>query len=61
MTGLALTRNGRTLSGVTAFSSIMAAIPEDLPIILATLIDQGQSDVQTEIRRANEVFGAVAA
>jgi hypothetical protein len=46
-------------NAVMAFGSIMATIPEDVPIILETLIDQGQSDVQTEIHRANEVFGAV--
>lgn len=48
-------------NAVMAFRSIMAAIPEDVPIILETLIDQGQSDIQTEIHRVNEVFGAVAA
>lgn len=47
-------------NAVAAFSSIMAEIPEDVPIILEALIDQGQSDIQTEIQRANEVFGAVA-
>lgn len=47
-------------NAVMAFSTLMAAIPEEVPIILETLIDQGQSDVQTELRRANEVFGAVA-
>lgn len=47
-------------NAVMAFSTIMAAIPEDVPIILETLIDQGQSDVQTEVRRANEVFCPVA-
>ena len=46
-------------NAVMAFSSIMAAIPEEVPIILETMIDQGQSDVQTEIHRANEVFGAI--
>jgi hypothetical protein len=48
-------------NAVLAFGAIMAAIPEEVPIILETLIDHGQSDVQTEIRRAHEVFGAVAA
>ena len=47
-------------NAVMAFSSIMAAIPENIPIILETLIDQGQSDVEREIRRANEVFCPVA-
>lgn len=47
-------------NAVMAFSTIMGAIPEDVPIILETLIDQGQSDVQTEVRRVNEVFCSVA-
>ena len=48
-------------NAVMAFGSVMAAISEDVPIILEALIDQGQSDVQTEIHRANEVFGVVTA
>lgn len=47
-------------NAVMAFSTIMAAIPEDVPIILESLIDQGQSDVQTEVRRAKEVFCLVS-
>ena len=47
-------------NAIMAFSGIMASVPEEVPIILETLIDQQQSDVQTEIHRANEVFGAVA-
>lgn len=46
-------------NAVLAFSSVMSAIDFDVPIILESLIDQGQSDVQTEIARANEVFVAV--
>ncbi|HEY3740576.1 MAG TPA: hypothetical protein VGL53_12065 [Bryobacteraceae bacterium] len=49
-----------SMNAVMAFSAIMAAVPEDIPIILETLIDQGQSDVQTEVRRANEVFCSAA-
>lgn len=48
-------------NAVMAFGSVMAAISEEVPIILEALIDQGQSDVQTEIHRANEVFGVVTA
>jgi hypothetical protein len=47
-------------NAVMAFSTIMAAIPENVPIILETLIDQGQSDVQTEVRRVNEILCSVA-
>lgn len=46
-------------NAVMAFSAVMTGVPEDIPIILETLIDQGQSDVPTQIRRANEVFGAL--
>ena len=45
---------------VSAFSTVMSSIPEDIPIILESLIDEGQSDVETEIQRANEVFAFVA-
>ena len=48
-------------NAIMAFSGIMGSIPEEVPIILETLIDEQQSDIQTEIQRANEVFGAVAA
>jgi hypothetical protein len=47
-------------NAVIAFSTVMAAIPENVPIILEALIDQGQSDIQTEVRRAREVFYPVA-
>ena len=35
-------------------------IPEDVPVILEPLIDEGQSDVGAELARARAVFGAVA-
>jgi hypothetical protein len=46
-------------NAVAAFTPIMAGIPEEIPIVLEPLIDQGQSDVETELRRAIEVNGAV--
>jgi hypothetical protein len=49
-----------SINAVMAFSTVMGAIPEDVPIILETLIDQGQSDIQTEVRRAIEVCCSVA-
>lgn len=48
-------------NAVTAFSSVMSRVPEQVPIVLETLIDQGQSSVSAELERAKEVFGAVAA
>lgn len=48
-------------NAVMAFSSVAALIPEDVPIVLEPLIDQGQSDIENEIRRAHEVFTLVAA
>ena len=48
-------------NAIMAFSGMMGSIPEEVPIILETLIDEQESDIQTEIQRANEVFGAVAA
>ena len=50
-----------SLNAVMAFSAIAASIPEEVPIILEPLIDQGQSDVQTELRRAYDTFASVAA
>ena len=47
-------------NAVNAFGTVMSSIPEEIPIILESLIDQGQSDVETEIQRANEVFAFVA-
>jgi len=37
---------------ISAFRSVAALIPEHIPVILETLIDQGQSDIPTEIDRA---------
>lgn len=50
-----------SINAVNAFAVIMASISEDIPIILEPLIDQGQSDVETELRRANEASAGVAA
>src|SRR5260370_1424941 len=38
-----------SFNAVIAFSTICASIPEEVPIILEPLIDQGQSDVETEL------------
>lgn len=43
-------------NAVNAFSRVLSSIPDTVPIILETLIDQGQSDMATELRRANDVF-----
>ena len=50
-----------SLNAVSAFNSVAAAIPEEIPIILEPLIDQGQSDIETEIRRAHEALALVTA
>ena len=44
---------------VEATRKIANLIPEDVPIVLETLIDQGQSTIQTEIRRAREALTPV--
>ena len=41
-------------NAVRAFQCVARYIPESTPIILETLIDSGQSDIQTEITRARE-------
>ena len=46
---------------VMAFSPVVALIPEDVPIILEPLIDEGQSDIETEIQRVLDTFALVMA
>ena len=41
---------------VLAFRAITASIPESIPIILEPLIDQGQSNIETELQRARDAF-----
>lgn len=36
---------------VSSFSSVLSSVPERVPIVLEPLIDLGQSDVETELRR----------
>lgn len=48
-----------SINAVVAFSSIMSEIPSEIPIILETLIDHGQSTIEAELQRANEIFEAV--
>jgi hypothetical protein len=43
-------------NAVRAFQSVAMYIPESMPVILETLIDSGQSDIQTEIARAREAL-----
>ncbi len=40
-----------SVNAISAFQSVATLIPETIPIILETLIDQGQSDILTEIER----------
>ena len=41
---------------VEAFQSIAGSIPENIPVILESLIDRGQSDIATEIRQARRAL-----
>lgn len=45
-----------SLNAVTAFRTIAALIPEDIPIILEPLIDRRQSTVEAEVQRARDCF-----
>jgi hypothetical protein len=47
-------------NAVKAFQAVAMYIPEATPIILETLIDSGQSDIETEIARAREGLNARA-
>ena len=44
-----------------AFWKVAKWIPENIPIILKSPIDQGQSDVTSELQRSREVFSPAAA
>ena len=48
-----------SLYAMNAFSSVAELIPESVPIVLETLIDEGQSDISTEIARARRALEAV--
>ncbi|MGA3042296.1 MAG: hypothetical protein ABSF54_16050 [Bryobacteraceae bacterium] len=43
---------------MSAFRSVSSLIPDSVPIVLETLIDQGQSDILTEIDRARSALDA---
>ena len=43
-------------SAVWAFQSVSRYIPEETPIVIESLIDQGQSDLLTEVRNAREAL-----
>jgi hypothetical protein len=45
-------------NAVLAFRTVQAYIPEEIPVILETLIADGQSDIPTEIQRASEALSA---
>jgi len=41
---------------ISAFRSLASLVPESVPVVLETLIDQGQSDILTEIGRARRAL-----
>jgi hypothetical protein len=47
-----------SVGAMSAFRSVSSLIPDWVPVILETLIDQGQSDVLTEIDRAQRALDA---
>jgi hypothetical protein len=47
-------------NAVIAFQSVAKYIPEDVPIMLETLIDKGQSEIQREVERAREALTVVS-
>ena len=48
------------LNAVVAFNAIAGSIPNEIPIILKSLIDQGQSSIAFELMRAREALAPVA-
>jgi hypothetical protein len=47
-------------NAVLAFQSVAMHIPEEVPIMLETLIDKGQSEIQREVQRAREALSVVS-
>jgi hypothetical protein len=45
-------------NAVIAFQSVARCIPEEIPIVLETLIDKGQSEIQKEVQRAHEALSS---
>lgn len=45
-----------SLNAVYAFSLVACSIPQSVPLILESLIDQGQSTISAEIQRVLDVF-----
>jgi hypothetical protein len=45
-----------SINAIAAFRSVSSLIPEDVPVILETLVDNGQSDIPTQVARARQVF-----
>lgn len=41
---------------MSAFRSVASLIPESIPVVLETLIDEGQSEILTEIERARQAL-----
>ncbi len=46
-------------NAVIAFQSVAKHLPEAVPIVLETLIDKGQSEIQREVQRAREALSVV--
>ena len=47
-------------NAVIAFQSVARHIREEVPIVLETLIDRGQSEISTEVRRAREALSIMS-
>jgi hypothetical protein len=43
-------------SAIRAFQSVSRYISEDTPIVIESLIDDGQSDIRTEVQNAREAL-----
>jgi hypothetical protein len=47
-------------NAVIAFQSVAKHIPEEVPIVLETLIDEGQSEIPRELQRAREALSVMS-
>ncbi|MEX2261786.1 MAG: hypothetical protein WD696_07530 [Bryobacteraceae bacterium] len=45
-----------SIYAISAFRAVADLIPEGVPVVLETIIDEGQSDIQTEIQRAQSAL-----
>jgi hypothetical protein len=49
-----------SMNAVRAFQGVLAEVPEEVPVIIESLIDQGQSSLEAEMERAAKAMSRLA-